>query len=516
MQAQFQLPCNDRPARIERRAVSECPNPLRSQPGTGRRFGATLYGRPRTRFRTRCYGGTLVGSSPILELPMRYTRGIDPQSNRDNAKMKYLRPSIGLLAAVACLASLARPAAAQCEFCSTDAGAPDAGTFDQGTPPGGGLATGCWVEESATDRCVTPPAVCPPDERPQFTFLDNKDGNENGQIYTRGDREPFVNCGTLRVSKTGYYRIFDTELSESCTSQRDETGYLTITNSCNNEGWALEANNGRRYLVLDSDNTPACDDSDECDPGRVCRTGNTGDKCCVPENPTFMGTFLLVAGEDNEICLRHWCPEWEEAEARGEDLGFVTAGCRSADSIHFRIDQNAIACEEDTSLNACTFGCLAGQCQSDPCDSANCPAFCRDGICLPDNPCDGLACEHGCKNGRCLQPKGNGRGTDVDGDGYFWTADCNDNDRLVNPGREEICNNAIDDDCDGQSDESDCQISTSGSDAGSLSSADAGGGSRVGGNAGGGCDCRVGSAPKPVSLLLLVLLLHRRRRRGIR
>src|SRR5436189_5775925 len=42
---------------------------------------------------------------------------------------------------------------------------------------------------------------------------------------------------------------------------------------------------------------------------------------------------------------------------------------------------------------------------------------------------------------------------DDDGDGCYGTADCDDRDPLVNPDAQETCN-AVDDDCDGQIDES--------------------------------------------------------------
>lgn len=45
---------------------------------------------------------------------------------------------------------------------------------------------------------------------------------------------------------------------------------------------------------------------------------------------------------------------------------------------------------------------------------------------------------------------------DADGDGYRADVDCNDGDPAVYPGAEEICGNGVDDNCNGQVDESPC------------------------------------------------------------
>lgn len=409
----------------------------------------------------------------------------------------------GLIVAAALVVLLPASVRAECsdpEFCPDDGG-----------PAGGGAANPCWSPELQKDICNDPPEQCPPESDPGWQFIDDRDGSDDGQLAALNRSGEAQACGTITVEKTGYYRIFDVELSESCDSQQDETGFLTVTNSCNPEGWAAEANAGYRYLVLDSDNTPSCSGDQDCAGGTVCRTGNNHGSCCVPAEPTFMGTFLLVAGEDNIICLNHWCPVWKEATQDGAEPGFVTAGCDGVNSIHFRIDTNAVLCEEDTMLNVCTWGCEDGNCLPDPCDSANCPAYCKDGVCLDENPCAGLGCEHGCKNGRCLRPK-TAPGPDSDGDGFSRAADCDDNDASVHPDYPEICANSRDDDCDGTVDEADCQ-SDPFSDAGSGGSGGGGGDDSA---ADDGCDCALSadqSAPPALVLVLLLLAAACRRRR---
>ena len=325
-------------------------------------------------------------------------------------------------------------------------------------------------------------------------------------------------CGTIRVDTTAYYAIFDTELSESCDDQLDETGYLTVTNSCNSDGWAVERNAGDRFLVADSDNTGrGCTSDSECASDHICRAAGSHGRCCVPDAPVFMGTFLLVAGEDNTICINHWCPEWRVEDAAGRDFGFVEADCgppAPVNSIHFRIDANAIACVDETTLQPCSWGCGMGGCVPDPCDAADCPRFCMDGTCLDTNPCDDVTCEHGCVRGRCLQNR-HARGPDADGDGYSVVADCDDMDPFSHPGRREVCDDDRDNDCDGNFDEGGCAPATPGPDGGTGAdtSTSMDGGTGPGRPTDGGCGCRVSarSAPSFASMTLALGLIFARR-----
>ena len=134
---------------------------------------------------------------------------------------------------------------------------------------------------------------------------------------------------------------------------------------CSADGFPVERNVGDRYLVQDVDNTPPCETDEECGAGKVCREGNNHGRCCVPKEPVFVGTFLLVAGEENVVCIHHWCPEWRKALDAGTDLGFVHdpanpgANCKTADSIHFKIAATALVCKQQAYLQACAGGCSA-------------------------------------------------------------------------------------------------------------------------------------------------------------
>ncbi len=411
----------------------------------------------------------------------------------------YLVTSLSM-AAVMVLCS-APPAQAKCppgtEFCT-----------DAGTPPGGNWTKNpCWDKENQQDKCNKPQKPCPPESKPDWKFLDDQDGKNDGQIAVKNSTKESESkaCGTITVTKTGYYKLFDLELSESCKKQLDETGYVTVTNSCNAQGWAVQGNALNYYVVMDSDNNPSCKKDSDCKADQVCRTGTNQGTCCVPKAPTFMGTFLLVAGEKNKICLHHFCPVWKAAKDKGKEMGFITAGCKGINSIHFRVDTNAKVCAEDSTLKPCTFGCKNGKCLPDPCKGKKCPGgFCKDGVCLKENPCKKLSCPYGCKNGRCLQPP-SAPGPDNDKDGWTFAADCDDDDASVHPGASEVCANGKDDDCDGLIDEVECKKG-SGPDAGAGGEGDDE-----------GCACGLsgnGAGPLlPLLLVLLVLFRAARRRR---
>jgi hypothetical protein len=379
---------------------------------------------------------------------------------------------------------------------------------------------------------------CFSDTVPDGSAFPSGNGSD-GQIFVRGDQDNGnTDCGTIRVKETGYYALFDSELSESCSDQLDETGYLTVHNSCNEDGWATTRNVGDRFLVEDQDNEGAgCEEDAECGAGRVCREGNSHGRCCVPVEPVFMGTFMLVAGEENVVCLHHWCPEWRdlsEAEPDTYQSVFVhddeqpANNCVSADSIHFLIAATAVACRQEGYLQACTAGCDQGECVRHPCDTVSCPEYCeeRDGeaACVGANPCERVSCEYGCAFGLCLQGP-DARGEDGDGDDYVDVSDCDDQNANVHPGHDEVCENGLDDDCDGLIDE--CGRGTipinpipdptpgAGGQAGASSTGSASKGSGSGDDGGCGCRTRTGRTPSGLAFALIasmVAVTMRRRR----
>jgi hypothetical protein len=116
--------------------------------------------------------------------------------------------------------------------------------------------------------------------------------------------------------------------------------------------------------------------------------------------------------------------------------------------------------------------------------------ICDDGI---DNDCDG---DVDMDDSAC-QPS-----VDGDGDGYDDDVDCDDTDPDVNPGTDEICDDGIDNDCDGDIDTQDSECEADGD----------------GGSSGGGCGATAPSPDDPawprmvmISMLTCLMLLVRKR-----
>ena len=171
------------------------------------------------------------------------------------------------------------------------------------------------ADDDAGDDDETPPETieeCPEDV--DYTFYDpDNDGFVAVQSW-----DPLEESATLYVDFTGIYHIYDTYIAESGASQTNEHGYLTITNSQNPSGVPLYPNCDTYYIVEDSDNagTP-------------------------PPGSIYVGTFPLVAGENNELTIYHYCPLYRAGictqfhNAGGSD---TTCDDSGPNSIHMALD----------------------------------------------------------------------------------------------------------------------------------------------------------------------------------
>jgi V8-like Glu-specific endopeptidase len=118
------------------------------------------------------------------------------------------------------------------------------------------------------------------------------------------------------------------------------------------------------------------------------------------------------------------------------------------DNCNGLVDEGCLVCDVDGD-GFDSFDCGGADCDDlDPNSYPGASEICGDGV---DNNCDGQADEN------CTE-------CDVDGDGFMAELaecagnDCDDSDSSVNPGVAEICENLLDDDCDGavDGDDSDC------------------------------------------------------------
>jgi hypothetical protein len=134
-------------------------------------------------------------------------------------------------------------------------------------------------------------------------------------VITTSDTEDWA---IVNVPVDGVYEIYDSQLAESGSSQMNETGYLTVTNSVNPNGYPVTANCGLYHLVADADNNG------------------------TPTSAIYVGTFSLMAGEDNLLTLHHYCPMYQDGHCTSFHNGDPNtgSGCNTtnANSLHMDLD----------------------------------------------------------------------------------------------------------------------------------------------------------------------------------
>ncbi len=203
----------------------------------------------------------------------------------------------------------------------------------------------------------------------------------------------------------------------------------------------------------DGDGLVDCDDPDcaadpDCDTGGFCGDPNSGD-CCEDNGTPFCDDAECcgtVCATDPFCCESAWDSICAESAAKlcsicggglqevcdngVDDDGDGLVDCEDSDCARFP------GCCPD-GLADCNGVCV--DLSSDIQNCGECGVVCDDG-----DPCT----VDSCVNGECLHEL-----LDEDGDGYAPTScggdDCDDNDPNVNPGASEICDNGVDDDCDG-------------------------------------------------------------------
>ena len=178
--------------------------------------------------------------------------------------------------------------------------------------------TGSDDDDFGDDDTATgpPPELldeCP--DKVSYSFVDD-DGDGFVAVLSW---DPIEDSAVVHVDFTGIFHVYDTYIAESGASQINEIGYLTITNSHNATGMPQFANCETYWLVADTDNhgTP-------------------------PPGSLYVGTFPLVAGEDNLLTLHHYCPLYRDGHCTSFQNGTPGAdgSCddNGANSIHMALD----------------------------------------------------------------------------------------------------------------------------------------------------------------------------------
>jgi hypothetical protein len=146
------------------------------------------------------------------------------------------------------------------------------------------------------------------------TTVTDSDG-DGWVVITTSDPEDWA---IVHVPMDGVYEIYDTQLSESGASQMNESAYITVSNSVNAVGLPVAANCDSRWIVGD--------------------TANNG----TPVDPIYVGTFSMMAGEDNLLTLHHYCPLYQNGQCPSFHNGDPNtgSGCNTndANSVHMDLD----------------------------------------------------------------------------------------------------------------------------------------------------------------------------------
>jgi len=183
-----------------------------------------------------------------------------------------------------------------------------------------------------------------------------------------------------------------------------------------------------------NNNTASCNDGDGCTMNDTCSGGS-----CLGGPPLDADGDSYVS----DVCGGDDCNDGNAAVNPGSAEVCDNSIDDDCDGDIDNLDTDCYECfgpADCNDANPCTDdSCVAGFCEY-----SNNTASCDDGdACTMDDTCSG---------GSCV----GGPPLDADGDSYVSEAcggsDCDDGNSAVNPGAAEVCDNTIDDDCDGAAD----------------------------------------------------------------
>lgn len=192
----------------------------------------------------------------------------------------------------------------------------DTGLGDDDMGSGDDDDTGVGDDDAGSDDDADADDDGEDDDCPNGVSATVTDSDGDGWVViTTSDPEDWA---IVNVPVDGVYEIYDTQLSESGASQMNETSYITVSNSVNPVGLPVTANCDSRWIVGDTDNNG------------------------TPVDPIYVGTFSMMASEDNLLTLHHYCPLYQNGQCPSFHNGDPNtgSGCNTnnANSVHMDLD----------------------------------------------------------------------------------------------------------------------------------------------------------------------------------
>ncbi len=167
-----------------------------------------------------------------------------------------------------------------------------------------------------TDDTSTPEEQTP--NEPPFEVIDECPDGATASL-TAGvyvlSWDPSDASGSLEADAEGWYHLYDYALSESGTSQTNESGYLRVPNDGNPDGLPRWANCESEWVQVDQDNAG---------------TPTTGAR-------SYLGTFWLEEGP-NTFTFHHFCPLYRSgvcADLHETSDSESTCDSSNGNSVHF-------------------------------------------------------------------------------------------------------------------------------------------------------------------------------------